>query len=87
MGNGDLIPSLCIGGRYFDDLPYFEKYRFEPDWLPELDYSSAGGDLLQEMLLDADAAADDEWAYRSSFLRTPYDHYDELRVVSRQEPY
>ena len=77
MGNDDLIPSLCKGGRYFDDLPYFEKYRFDPEMCPDVDYSSTGGNLLQEMLFDAAAS---NGASTKEFVRTPYDDYDELRA-------
>ena len=48
-GYDELALTLCEDGRYFAGLPFFEKYKYDPDSFPEVDYSSAGGDLLKEM--------------------------------------
>ncbi len=76
MGQEDLIVNICKAGRYFDAVPYFEEYRYIPEKLPDVDYSSAGGDLLQEMLIDAATAGQ---SLDDDIVRTPYDDYDELR--------
>lgn len=77
MGQEDLILKICQGGRYFDDVPFFDKYRYIPKKLPGVDYSSAGGDILQEMLIDAAAAGQ---PLEDEIVRTPFDDYDELRA-------
>lgn len=77
MGQEELILDICKAGRYFDPIPYFEKYRYVPMEQPDADYSSAGGDLLLEMIIDAKTQGqplDDD------IVRTPYDDYEELRA-------
>lgn len=77
MGQEDLILDICKAGQYFDPIPYFEKYRYVPVEQHDEDYSSADGDLLQEMIIDAKKQShllDDD------IVRTPYDDYDELRA-------
>ena len=55
----DLILKICKGGRYFEDVPFFDKYRYIPKKLPDVDYSSAGGDILQEMLKETSVSKRD----------------------------
>jgi len=77
MGQEELILDICKAGRYFDPVPYFEKYRYIPVEQPDADYSSAGGDLLQEMMIDAKMQGQ---PLDNDIVRTPYDDYDELRA-------
>lgn len=77
LGNDEPALTLYEDGKYFDGLPFFEQYRSDPDDFPDVDYSSAGGDLLKMMQLDAEAAKDIE-PY-DDFARTPFDYYEELQ--------
>lgn len=74
MGNEDQILDICKAGRYFDAVPYFEKYRYIP---AEIDNSSADGDLLQEMINGMDTPGEQ---LDDDIVRTPYDDYEELRA-------
>jgi len=68
--------ALSRDGRHFSGLANFEKYRYDPEDEPEIDYSSAEGDLLKMMQLDAEArkkATLYDW-----FIRNPLDDYPRL---------
>lgn len=69
LGNDELALTLHEDGRHFDGLPFFEQYRHDPEDNPEVDYSSAGGDLLKMMQLDAEVKgqAASRWFCKSSF--------------------
>lgn len=71
---------LYKDGEHFAGLPFFEQYKYDPEDAPKLDYSSANGDLLKMMQMDAEAAeaegvtdSDDE------FSRVVFDYYEELQ--------
>lgn len=80
LGDDEAARNLYSEGRHFEGYPFFERYKVYYEQ-PEIDYSSASGDLLKEMQLDAAywvahprvAAAD------GMFVREPYDYYEELR--------
>ena len=73
----ELALTLYEDGRYFAGLPFFEKYKYDPDSFPEVDYSSAGGDLLKEMQLDNEARKDRTCG--DGFERVPFDYYEQLQ--------
>ena len=77
LGTDEPALTLYEDGKYFDGLPFFEQYRSDPDDFPDVDYSSAGGDLLKMMQLDAEAAKDIE-PY-DDFACPPFDYYEELQ--------
>lgn len=58
-------------------VPFFEKYKYDPDSFPKVDYSSAGGDLLKEMQLDNEAIKDRTLG--DGFERVPFDYYEQLQ--------
>ena len=71
--------NLYKDGRHFDGLPFFERYKHPQD-VPDIDYSSAGGDLLKEMQLDsAHRKVYDIPESDGEFDHTPYDDYEKLR--------
>ena len=76
-GYDELALTLYEDGRYFAGLPFFEKYKYAPDSFPEVDYSSAGGDLLKEMQLDNEARK--ERTQGDGFERVPFDYYEQLQ--------
>lgn len=81
LGDDEAARNLYSEGRHFEGDPFFEEFKLDFDQ-PEIDYSSAGGDLLKEMQLDSafraanSAKKADE---PGAFVREPYDHYEELR--------
>ena len=77
LGNDELALTLHEDGRHFDGLPFFEQYRHDPEDNPEVDYSSAGGDLLKMMQLDAEVTKDRQ--HHDGFVRVPFDYYEELQ--------
>lgn len=77
LGNDEPALTLYKDGKRFAGLPFFEQYRSDPDDFPDVDYSSAGGDLLKMMQLDAKAAKD--IAPYDEFARPPFDYYEELQ--------
>lgn len=79
LGNDEPALSLHEDGRHFAGLPFFEKFRYDPEEAPEVDYVSAGGDLLKMMQLDAQAAKEIE-SY-DGFARVPFDYYEELQEI------
>ena len=72
-------PALALheDGRYFAGLPFFEQYRHDPEDNSEVDYSSAGGDLLKMMQLDAEVTKDRP--HYDGLARVPFDYYEELQ--------
>jgi hypothetical protein len=77
LDNDEPALALHEDGRYFAGLPFFEQYRHDPDEFPEVDYSSAGGDLVKMMQLDKEAA--EEIETYDDFARLPFDYYEELQ--------
>lgn len=77
LGNDEPALALHEDGRYFAGLPFFEQYRHDPEDDPHVDYSTAGGDLLKMMQLDAEATK--TRLHYDGFARLPFDHYEELQ--------
>lgn len=80
LGEDEAAKNLYSEGRHFEGLPFFEHFKLDFE-KPDIDYSSANGDLLKEMQLDAAYMQeipknDDE---EDCFVREPYDCYEELR--------
>ena len=66
-------------GRHFETLPFLDKYLRPELAHPDIDVSSAGGDLLKEMQLESayfEKHPDERFSDR---FREPYDDFDELR--------
>lgn len=78
LGNDEAALHLSEEGKFFEGLPFFEQYHHDCENQPDIDYSSAGGDLVKEMQLDK-KMRDKEDYDPDKFERTPYDYYDELR--------
>lgn len=78
-GNDDPAYNLSEDGRHFSGLPFFEKFRYDPDDTPALDYTPAGGDLLKEMQMDA--AARGTQGASDYFVRVPFDEYESLQEL------
>lgn len=81
MANDDAAYYLSEDGKHFAGLPFFDKFRFDPESVPEIDYSSAGGDLLKEIQLDAAAMAEtaEHNTDNEGFVRIPFDEYEQLQ--------
>ena len=79
LGYDEAALELHEDGRYFAGLPFFEQYKYDPDDEPEIDFSSAGGDLLKEMELVSESTKDRD--YTGGFKRTPFDYYEELQEI------
>ena len=79
LGCDEAALELHEDGRHFAGLPFFEQYKYDPDDEPEIDYSSAGGDLLKEMELVSESTKDRD--YSGGFKRTPFDYYEELQEI------
>lgn len=81
MANDDAAYCLSEDGKHFAGLPFFDKFRYDPESVPEVDYSSAGGDLLKEMQLDAVvmAEAEENNMDNEGFVRIPFDEYEQLQ--------
>ena len=79
LGYDEAALELHEDGRHFAGVPFFEQYKYDPDDEPEIDFSSAGGDLLKEMELASEATKDSD--YTGDFKRTPFDYYEELQEI------
>lgn len=73
----DVALALHEDGKHFAGLPFFEKYKHDPDDDPEIDYTPAGGDLLKEMQMDAMVAKERDT--HEGFALVPFDYYEELQ--------
>lgn len=83
LGYDDAAYNLYKDGKHFDGVPFFEKYKHDPEEQPQTDYSNANGDLVKEMQIDSELnkssrnkRGEDSDA---GFACVPYDYYDELR--------
>lgn len=67
-------------GRFFEGLPYFERYKHNTR-IPDIDVSAAGGDLLKEMRIEREylEAHPVEEPPEGEFFTEPYDEYEQLR--------
>ena len=81
LDEDDAAYYLSEDGKHFAGLPFFDKFRYDPEDFPEVDYSSAGGDLLKEMQLDAAAIAQttDHGADDEGFVRILFDEYEQIQ--------
>lgn len=77
LGNDDVALALSNPGKQFSGLPLFEKFRYNPNQFPKVDYSSAKGDLLKEMQLDS--AMRNQINVSEDFVRVPFDYYEQLQ--------
>ena len=90
LGKDDLAYDLNAEGRFFEGLPFFEKYKYfevEDPAYDGVDLSVAEGNLRREILLLAEyrknhpvMESDDpsEEIETGEFKQVPYDEYDEL---------
>lgn len=80
VGEENNAYKLYSQGRFFEGLPFFEKYKY---FLPkmDIDYSSAKGDLLKEMQLESEylEAHPMEELPEGVFAQEPFDDYERLR--------
>ena len=77
IDNDEPALTLHEDGRYFEGLPFFEQCKYDPEEDPQVDYSSAGGDLLKEMQVAIEVTKDR--AYYNDFARVPFDYYEDLQ--------
>lgn len=77
LDNDEPALALHKDGKHFAGLPFFEQYKYDPDDAPEIDYSSADGDLVKMMQMDAAAA--DAVEPSDGFSRVVFDYYEELQ--------
>ena len=89
LGEDDMAYYLSEEGKYFEGLPFFDKYKHdEPQEEEDIDLSAAEGDLRKEILLLAEYRKNhpepetDEGLPTledyGMFARVPYDDYEEL---------
>lgn len=84
LGYSDAAYNLFEDGKHFAGLPFFEKYKHDPEEQPQADYSTANGDLVKEMQLDSKinkSSGNKREHSDCCFAREPYDFYDELRDI------
>ncbi len=80
-GYGEYAFDLASEGKFFDGLPFFEKYKLErcfEEHEPVRDETSTD-DLIKEMKADRKKAAKQALEETTSFVREPFDYFDELR--------
>lgn len=92
LGEDDMAYYLNEEGKFFEGLPFFEKYKYydnnDDSQEEETDLSAAEGDLRKEIMLLAEYRKnhpepepdENESAYNEygMFLGVPYDDYEEL---------
>ena len=70
--------SLCMRtAGTLTGYHFLNSTATDPEDNPEVDYSSAGGDLLKMMQLDAEVTKDRQ--HHDGFVRVPFDYYEELQ--------
>ena len=79
VADEDAAYNLYKEGRYFEELPYFEKFKSIHN-KPDIDVSSAGGNIVKEMKLYAEYEKNHptEQSPDGQFVTEPYDNYEEL---------
>ena len=80
-GYGEYALDLASEGKFFDGLPFFEKYKLERCFEkhePVKDETSTD-DMIKEMKADRKKAAKQVPEETISFVREPFDYFDELR--------
>lgn len=70
-------------GKHFETTSHFERFKFYPREVPDLDVSSAGGDIIKEMQIYGEYEKEHphEKAPEGEFGSEPYDNYEELRDI------
>ena len=79
VGEDEAAFEMQHEGRHFETLPFLDKYLHREPVHPDIDVSSAGGDLLKEMQLYNKYFEEHPEALLSGPYREPYDDFDELR--------
>ena len=79
VGEDEAAFEMQHEGRHFETLPFLDKYLHREPLHPDIDVSSAGGDLLKEMQLYNKYSEDHPEALLAGPYREPYDDFDELR--------
>ena len=79
VGDDDAAFDMQHEGRHFEMLPFLERYKHPEPVTPDIDVSSAGGDLLKEMQLYNKHFEAHPEELLSGPYREPYDDFDELR--------
>lgn len=70
-------------GKHFETTSHFERFKFYPREVPDLDVNSAGGDIIKEMQIYGEYEKEHphEKAPEGEFGSEPYDNYEELRDI------
>ncbi|MCD7835746.1 MAG: hypothetical protein LUG83_03660 [Lachnospiraceae bacterium] len=73
--------NLYKEGKYFEGLPFFEKYKLEEREIPDLDESPANGNIVEIMKLYNKYEEEHFPPNKptSEFQQEPFAHYEELR--------
>lgn len=79
VGDDDAAFEMEHEGRHFETLPFLERYKHPEPERPDIDYSSANGDLVAEMQLDRAYFEAHPEEGTTGHYREPYDDFDELR--------
>ena len=70
-------------GKYFETSSHFERFKYYPSKTPDLDVSSAGGDIVNEMEIYGEY--ENKYtltkAPEGEFGTEPYDEYEKLRDI------
>lgn len=80
VADEDAAYDLYKEGKFFEGLPYFERFKKNHS-IPDIDVSSAGGDLIKEMKLyrEYEQTHPMEQPPDGQFATEPFDEYEELR--------
>ena len=79
IGEDEEAFEMAHEGRHFATLPFLERYKHPEPVAPDIDVSSAGGELLKEMQLYNKYLEEHPQEYLSCLYREPYDDFNELR--------
>lgn len=79
VGDDDAAFEMQHEGRHFETLPFLARYKHPEPVTPDIDVSSAGGDLLSEMQLYSKYFEKHPEEHLSGPYREPYDDFNELR--------
>lgn len=79
IGEDEEAFEMAHEGRHFATLPYLERYLHREPLQPDIDVSSAGGDLLKEMQLYREYLGQHPEEEKAGQYKEPYDDFDSLR--------
>lgn len=70
-------------GKHFETTSHFERFKFYPREIPDLDVSAVDGDILKEMGIygEYEKKHPRERAPEGEFGSEPYDDYEKLRDI------